>query len=448
MAAPRRLGPYATLEELSSRAFTATYRASQAALGRKVVIRALKPTVSPSSPFAEEIEREAAMLARLDHPSFVRLYDFVRTDETAYLVLEDKGGVMLTELVLRGRLGFDAAAAVTLELARGLGHAHERGVVVKDLRPQVIELGHDGSVRIVELASAYLNSMPSLPEPIEIGDALARPDFMAPEQILGERMGPRSDVFAAGAIFHYLATGVAPFAADDAKDVAYRVRNDAPASIADLPRPFERALALALAKDPADRFADGNGLASALEAALGERDAPSTAVLVTRALAAAKLGVELTDNLSRERASKPAKLVGRGGPSVRSAAQGLAVVGALVIAGGIAIESTRDPEARATSAIGEGPTWGSESEGHGYLRVVATPWADVLIDGERVDTTPIGKPISVRAGRHWVTFKHPSAPDEQRSVKVVAGQTALLDVAMRVNRPIIDAGMVDPSLSP
>ena len=240
--AARRLGPYATLEELSSRAFTTTYRAEQPTLGRTVLLRALKPTVSPSSPFAQEIEREAAMLAKLNHPAIIRLFDFVRTEETAYLVLEDKRGVMLTELVgargearsatsERGRLGFDAAAAVTLEIARGLGHAHGRGIVVKDLRPAVVELGHDGGVRIVELASAYLPSMPSLPEPLEVGDSLARPDFMAPEQILGERMGPRSDVFAAGAMFHWLTTGAAPFAADDAKEVAHRVRNDAPAPI-------------------------------------------------------------------------------------------------------------------------------------------------------------------------------------------------------------------------
>ena len=323
--AARRLGPYATLEELSSRAFTTTYRAEQPTLGRTVLIRALKPTVSPSSPFAQEVEREAAMLAKLDHPAFIRLFDFVRADETAYLVLEDKRGVMLAELVARGRLGFDAAAAVTLEIARGLGHAHARGVVVKDLRPAVVELGQDGGVRIVELASAYLPSMPSLPEPLEVGDALARPDFMAPEQILGERMGPRSDVFAAGAMFHWLTTGAAPFAADDAKEVAHRVRNDAPAPIPDLPRPYERVLALCLAKDPADRFADGSALAAALEDALAERAAPSTAVLVTRALAAAKLGVELADAPARGRASSTTRVVGRGGPSLRDALADAAV---------------------------------------------------------------------------------------------------------------------------
>ncbi len=121
---------------------------------------------------------------------------------------------------------------------------------------------------------------------------------------------------------------------------------------------------------------------------------------------------------------------------------------ALVIAGGVAIEASRDPEAATTSALGQAPAWGGDAAERGYLRIVATPWADVFVDGDKIDTTPIGRPIPMRAGRHWVTFKHPTAPDEQRSVKIVAGQTALLDVAMRVARPIVDAGKPDPSLSP
>jgi serine/threonine-protein kinase len=78
--------------------------------------------------------------------------------------------------------------------------------------------------------------------------------------------------------------------------------------------------------------------------------------------------------------------------------------------------------------------------GRGYLRVVAHPWADVLIDGELADTTPIGRPLPVAPGKHFVTFRHPQAPEERRSVKVAAGQTVIVDVTMRIERPIIDAG--------
>src|SRR5207248_1985756 len=116
----------------------------------------------------------------------------------------------------------------------------------------------------------------------------------------------------------------------------------------------------------------------------------------------------------------------------------LPVVCALIVLGGVAIEAARDPEASTPGAIGQAPAWGGDAAERGFVRVVASPWADVWIDGDKVDTTPIARPIPVRAGRHWITLKHPAAPDEQRSIKVLAGQTALLDVAMRVDRPTID----------
>jgi serine/threonine-protein kinase len=70
----------------------------------------------------------------------------------------------------------------------------------------------------------------------------------------------------------------------------------------------------------------------------------------------------------------------------------------------------------------------------GLLRVVATPWAEVLVDGELIDVTPVGRPISLTPGKHYVTFRHPNAVEEQRVIKVAAGQTVFLDVAMRVDR--------------
>jgi serine/threonine-protein kinase len=75
--------------------------------------------------------------------------------------------------------------------------------------------------------------------------------------------------------------------------------------------------------------------------------------------------------------------------------------------------------------------------------VVATPWAEVFVDGELVDTTPIGRAIPVAPGKHFVTFRHPSAPDEQRTIKIAAGQTVFLDVTMRLDRGDAGAGRPD-----
>jgi serine/threonine-protein kinase len=123
------------------------------------------------------------------------------------------------------------------------------------------------------------------------------------------------------------------------------------------------------------------------------------------------------------------------------------------VAGGAGIQILASGD---ESAPGDGvaeatpPAPGPRDRGH--LRVVARPWAEVYLDGERIDVTPIGRPIPVVTGKHFVTFRHPYAADEQRTIKIAAGQTVFLDVTMRVERgdagaPRPDAGP-DPAASP
>src|SRR5262249_49519439 len=136
--APATIGPYRILETVAVRAFTVTYRASQPGLGRTVLIKTHKPTVSARSPYAAELAREAAVLSRLEHEAVIRLYDFVRTEGAVRLVIEDVRGPTLEEVLKTGRIEPDPAAAIALSIARGLGHAHERGVVHKGLRPSAV----------------------------------------------------------------------------------------------------------------------------------------------------------------------------------------------------------------------------------------------------------------------------------------------------------------------
>src|SRR5262249_48915981 len=131
-----------------------------------------------------------------------------------------------------------------------------------------------------------------------------------------------------------------------------------------------------------------------------------------------------------------------GGPSTARALRTLPFVFALVAGGAAVIEASRDPEAP-TTKLGDDALFGGVNRERGFLRVVASPWADVFVDGELVETTPIGRGIPVLAGRHWVTFRHPNAPDEQRAVNVMPGQVVRLDVQMKVERPAVDAGAKD-----
>ncbi len=439
---PPAIGPHSILETVETRAFTVTYRAERKDLGRTVLVRTLRPAVPISSPYAAELSREAAILGRLEHPSIVRLYDFVHEPGALYLVLEDARGATLAALIQAGRVEVDAAAAIALALARALAHAHERGVVHRALRPRVVILGRGGALTLGDfsVAGAEALDVPESAEPLDAGESATRLDYQAPEQILGETGGPGADVWSLGVIVHELLAGDKPFAADDRKAVAQRIRSAPPAPLpATVPRALAQIVERCLARLPEDRYPDAGALAAALEEALAARTALPSATLVQQALHAARLGdaPRLAGSAGASRKQRAP-----GGPDMLGALRNLGLVTALIIAGGAAIEAMREQEPVSDSTAPADSTQAPVGpRDRGLLKVVVRPWAEVYVDGELIDVTPIGRPILVTPGKHYLTFRHPKAPDEARTIKIVGGQTVLLDVSMRVDRGLGDAGL-------
>jgi serine/threonine-protein kinase len=441
-----RLGPYRLIEEVDPRGVTATWRAIHDELGRPALVRALRPAASHSSAFARELEREAAALARLDHEGFARLYDFERETSGPWLALEDPGGFALPAVIAKaGRVEPACAVAIALALARALGHAHARGIVHRAVAPRAITLTPAGRVLLGDLGSSHVEGATAAAG--EAPEALGRPDHMAPEQILGEPAAPPADVFSLGVVLHELVAGSSPFASGAAEsvDVARRIRSASPTPLRDLvpgvPRSLDRLVLRCLAKRAEERYADGALLAAALEDVLAELTSSEPAALVVRALGLARLVEDAARPQVEPATPRPASLL-RG---LAREAQVLALVGSALVVAVLAIDllagAPHAPPSKAEPRAAAGP--------RGFVRVLARPWADVVVDGELVDTTPIGRPLPVVPGRHYVTFRHPAAPDEQRTVDVAAGQTVLLDVTLRVARAARprDAGAAPPAAS-
>ncbi len=207
-------------------------------------------------------------------------------------------------------------------------------------------------------------------------------------------------------------------------------------------------MARCLSRAPEDRFEDARAAATALESALAARTTLSAPVLVSRALFAAKLGDEIAATAATAAAVTAAR-----GPDFQGAARLFGAIFLLITLGGAAIQVLRDSETvpePGPGAMDDAGVVAVGSRDRGIVRVVAQPWAEVYLDGELVDVTPIGRPILVLPGKHFITFRHPRAPDEQRAIKIAAGQTVVLDVTMRVERAA-DAGAdgaVDAAASP
>ena len=278
---PERLGDCRLLEVTGQGPLTLVYRGVQEPLGRPVTVKALRPSISPSSSLAQQLEREAHLLASLRHGGIVTLYDFVRHDDGMWLVLEHVGGPTLAQLLERtGRgLGTAPAVSIALALAEALGHAHERGVIHRDLRPEHVQLSTDGDVKLGDFAVAQGERLPSSPEPLAGSVGFGSPAHLAPEQVLGETTDARSDLFSLGIVLYRMLSGVHPFEAPDARSVTQRIRHDAPTPLLrvapQVPPPLERVVARCLEKSPDRRFESADALADALRRVAADLDLPT-----------------------------------------------------------------------------------------------------------------------------------------------------------------------------
>ncbi len=437
---------YRVVDTLGSGALATIYKAEQESLGRTVAIKALKSSIAPSSSFAGQLDREAKVLGELFHANVVLLVDYhaATGDAPSFLVLEYVDGPSLAELVARRRvLRPEAAAAIGYQVAEGLAHTHERGVVHRDIKPQNVLLSRRGDVKLIDFGIAERERLPSVAEPLPTRGgperthaAFGTPAYMSPEQILGDTVDARSDLFSLGVILYRMLTGTRPFEGEAsgggaARLGAQRLRRDAPAPFRerapDVPRPLERVVMKLLQKNPSDRFASAREVADELSAFLRSFSGASPQRLVVAALVEAGY---VKDDVGRRAgvSDASARRTRRRVLSARTSALGFAAIGAgFVLLAGLSEVVASD--SRTVRAAGSRPLELAPAQG-GSLRVLATPWAEVAVDGQHVDTTPFARPIPLPPGPHFVTLTHPNARPENRQVMIRAGEVVTVDVAL------------------
>src|ERR1700690_4450642 len=231
-----RFGRYEVLAELGRGAMGVVYKARDPKINRIVAVKTI--SLAGQEPeeereYRERFHREAEAAGRLSHPGIVTIFDVGEEPETRapYIVMEFVGGQSLDKL-LSGedrRLPLEAALQLTLELAEALDCAHSQGVVHRDLKPAIILLTEDGHAKIADFGVAKLN----LANHTLAGRALGTPAYMSPEQLNGEAVDGRSDLFSLGVVLYTMVTGHRPFQGNSALTVSFKVvnRDPIPASI-------------------------------------------------------------------------------------------------------------------------------------------------------------------------------------------------------------------------
>lgn len=265
----RPLRGYELGEQIGEGSFGVVYRASQPQVGREVAVKVIHPRFANHPEFIRRFEAEAQLVARLEHPHIVPLYDYWREPGGAYLVMRLLGGGSLKDAVARGPLDSEAAVRLTNQVAVALATAHRMGVIHRDVKPANILFDDDGNVYLSDFGVAAYLSATGEAAPGSPG-TLAY--YVSPEELRREPLTPRADIYSLGMVLYEALTARHPFGdASPTVVVEKHLREPIPSleeTRPDLPARVDEVLRRATDKDPHNRFEDALALASAFSGVL------------------------------------------------------------------------------------------------------------------------------------------------------------------------------------
>jgi serine/threonine-protein kinase len=436
-----RIGDCRIVGEIGSGGMAVIYKAVQEPLGRVVAVKALKPSIALDSQFALRFEREARFMASLQHENIIHVHDFVKDSETMYIIMEYVRGIDLYDLLdLTHHLPAEIAAIIGLQVARALDYAHFRGLIHRDIKPANIIVSYQGEVKLMDFGIARDETMGG--DLTETGTGVGTPSYMSPEQILGDKLDFRSDLFSLGIVLYQSMTGVKPFVEDESRSVMQKIRLDrhtAPHKLVPgIPGAVERILDRTLEKAPVERYPTTQALIDDLVEFLSRRVPINyNARLVIYLRDVGVVSADEAEQTLSVGATRGTREAGGDSSLVRSALIVYPVLFLAVLVSGGAIEASagrlskeyhRDYAAQPGVAVTPASA--------GFLRVVVDPWADVYVDGQFTTTTPTAERIALTPGKHYINFKNPYYFEEKTEVTVSRGRTEVVEVRLRPRHPV------------
>ncbi len=284
-----RLGPYEIVAPLGAGGMGEVWRARDLKLDREVALKFLPATFVRDPERLARFEREAKVLASLNHPNIAAIYGFHEHEGHLFLAMELVSGVDLQERLTKGRLPLSEAIEIARQIAAGLEAAHERGVVHRDLKPANVKATEDGTVKVLDFGLAKALDAAATSDPgrdasmsptitslgTVAGVILGTAAYMSPEQARGKSVDRRADIWALGCVLYEMLTGSLAFSGETVSDTMASVLTREPdwsALPADVPRTVRELLTRCLRKDPKERLRDaGDARIELTEALRGER---------------------------------------------------------------------------------------------------------------------------------------------------------------------------------
>ncbi len=267
-----RLDQYEIISPLGAGGMGEVYRARDTRLARDVAIKVLPERLASDPEALGRFEREAKALAALSHPNILTIFDFGTDNSVTYAVMELLEGETLRKKILRGQVPTNKMIEIGSAITEGLAAAHSRSIIHRDLKPENIFLTSGGGVKILDFGLARLDHSPPLQGESRMatvsgtqpGTILGTIGYMSPEQVRGQSLDTRTDIFSLGCILYEMSTGKCPFARNTAADTMAAILNHNPPDLAatasEIPPEMDRLILHCLEKNPDDRFQSARDL--------------------------------------------------------------------------------------------------------------------------------------------------------------------------------------------
>ena len=270
----KKLGPYDILEEIGKGGMATVFRAHQASIERDVAVKIIRARIADDPIASQRFQREARLIARLEHPHILPVYDFDGSHDPPYIVMRYLEGGTLKEVIQQGRLPLPEVTYLLRQVCGAVDYAHRQGIIHRDLKPSNILIDRDGNAFVTDFGIARLTADMGERQITETGAIIGTPDYMSPEQITGSSMvDHRADIYSLGIIAYEMLAGQLPFPMVDSVAMMYHHLNEIPTPLTevvpDLPTSVDEVVDDVLEKDPELRFDSAVAFAEALIKTLG-----------------------------------------------------------------------------------------------------------------------------------------------------------------------------------
>jgi serine/threonine protein kinase len=282
--AGENIGPYRVMEQLGQGGMATVYKAYHAALDRYVALKVLHPAFGEDPNFEARFQREARLVAKLDHPNIVPVYDYSEHDKRPFLVMKYIEGETLKARMARGPLESAELSRIIEAIGSALAYAHKMGILHRDIKPSNVLLANDGSIYLADFGLARIASMG---ESTLSGDMImGTPQYISPEQAMGKKeLDEGTDIYSFGVMLYEMVVGQVPFNADTPFSIIHDhiyTPLPIPHNInASVPESVERVLLKALSKERADRYASVTEMVAAFKQAWLSAGIPMKGTTVT-----------------------------------------------------------------------------------------------------------------------------------------------------------------------